>query len=84
MLRRDWDNFLYDVADFFFAKQMDKAYDQGIRIGAEYAARNISMSVITAGDNAKLTKAQQVGYDLAREAIRKSKKEIHAKTGAML
>jgi len=38
----NWADFWYDTADFFFGKQMDKAYSQGIRAGSEYAARNIS------------------------------------------
>lgn len=82
--KRKWELFLYDIADRIFGYQMDEAYGQGIRIGSEYAARLISMTVEDAGEKAKLTKAQQVGYDLARKAIRDAKKKIHAQTGAML
>ena len=82
--KRKWQLFLYDVADRIFGYQMDEAYAQGIRIGSEYAAQLITMSVEDAGEKAKLTKAQQVGYDLSRQAIRDAKKKIHAQTGAML
>jgi hypothetical protein len=82
--KRKWKLFLYDMADRIFGHQMDEAYEQGIRIGAEYAARLLSMSVEDAGEKAKLTKPQQVGYEVARKAIRDAKKKIHAQTGAML
>lgn len=82
--KRKWKLFLYDVADRIFGYQMDEAYEQGIMIGSEYAARLITMSVEDAGEKAKLNKAERVGYDLARKAIRDSKKKIHAQTGAML
>jgi hypothetical protein len=78
---KDW---WYDVADWLFPKQMDKAYEQGIRVGAEYAARLMSFQVIEAGEKAELTKSQQVGFEVARKAIRESKKTITSRTGAML
>ena len=83
-LRGDLKNWWYDVADFFFPKAMDIAYDQGIRIGAEYAARMISMEITQSGEKSDLTKTQAIGYDLARDAVIAAKKKIMAKTGAML
>lgn len=83
-LSGDFRNWWYDVADFFFPKAMDTAYDQGIRIGAEYAARMISMEITQAGEKSDLTKAQAVGYDLAKDAVVIAKRKITAKTGAML
>ena len=83
-LRGDLKNWWYDVADFFFPKQMDTAYEQGIRIGAENAARMISMEITQAGEKSDLTKTQAIGYDLARDAVIAAKKKIMAKTGAML
>lgn len=82
--RDKWKLFKYDFADRLFPGQMDEAYEQGIRIGSEYAARLMSMEVEDAGEKAKLTKAQTVGYEVARKAIRDAKKKIHARTGAML
>ena len=84
MSKQDWKFFLYDVADRLFPKQMDEAYEQGIRVGAEYAARLMSFMVVEAGENAELTKQQEKGYEIARKAIRDAKKKIHARTGAML
>jgi hypothetical protein len=81
---KNWKLLKYDIADRLFPKQMDEAYEQGIRIGAEYAARMMSFTIIEAGENTKLTKAQQVGYEVARKAVRDAKKKIHARTGAML
>lgn len=84
MSKQDWKFFLYDVADRLFPKQMDEAYEQGIRVGAEYAARLISFMVIEAGEKAELTKNQEKGYQVARSAIIEAKKKVHARTGAML
>ncbi len=84
LMWRNWSDWWYDVADFFFPKAMDRAYEQGIRIGAEYAARTMSMEIVEAGEKAELTKAQTVGYEVARSAVRDAKKKIHARTGAML
>ena len=83
-LSGDLKNWWYDVADFFFPRAMDTAYDQGIRIGAEYAARIISMEITQAGEKSNLTKTQAVGYDLAKDAVQAAKKKITARTGAML
>lgn len=83
MMWRNWDDFLYDCADFFFGKQMDKAYDQGIRIGSEYAARNISNKIHNVKTK-EMTKTQRVGHDAAVEAMIEAKKEIMRRTGAML
>jgi hypothetical protein len=80
----NWKLMKYDLADFFFGKQMDEAYWQGVRIGAEYASRMMSFTVVEAGDNTKLTKAQIVGYEVARKAIKDAKKKITERTGAML
>lgn len=84
LMWRNWSDWWYDTADFFFPKQMDRAYEQGIRIGAEYAARIMSMEITQAGETAELTKAQKIGFDVAKKAIISSKKKIHARTGAML
>ena len=83
-LSGNFKNWWYDVADFFFPRAMDTAYDQGIRIGAEYAARMISMEITQSGEKSNLTKAQEVGYDVAKQAVATAKKKITARTGAML
>jgi len=83
-LRGDIKDTLYDIADKLFPKQMDKAYEQGIRVGAEYAARLMSFSIDEAGEKANLTKTQKIGLEVAQKAVRDIKKHIHARTGAML
>lgn len=81
---KNWKLLKYDLADFFFGKQMDEAYNQGVRIGAEYAARMMSFTIVEAGEKAKLTKAQTIGYEVARKAVVDAKKKISNRTGAML
>ena len=83
-LRGDIKDWLYDLADKIFPKQMDKAYEQGIRVGAEYAARLMSFAIHEAGEKANLTKAQQVGFEVTKKAVREAKKTITSRTGAML
>ena len=79
----NWSDFWYDTADFFFGKQMDKAYKQGIRAGAEYAARKLSNGIHNV-DTKSLTKTERVGHTAAMDSMIKSKKEIMRETGAML
>ena len=77
-------NWLYDRLDGIYPKVLDKAFDQGLRIGAEYAARMMSMTITQAGEKANLTKAQTVGYEVALEAIKEAKVTINNKTGTNL
>ena len=83
MTQRDWSNFLYDCADFFFGKQMDKAYNQGIRAGAEYASFKLSFAVRTL-DTESMTKTQKIGHEAALAAMIPAKKDIMRKTGSVL
>jgi|TARA_B110000503_G_C7061315_1_gene376792 hypothetical protein len=83
MLIRNWSDFKYEVTDFFFGKQLDEAYKQGIRIGAEYATRKLSFEV-NLKRGLDLTKTEQRGYDYAIAAVTRVKPEITNQTGAML
>ena len=83
MLIRNWSDFKYEVTDFFFGKQLDEAYKQGIRIGAEYATRKLSFEV-NLKRGLDLTKTEQRGYDYAIAAVARVKPEITLQTGAML
>ena len=83
-MKFSWNDFMYDLADFFFAKQMDEAYDQGIRIGAEYSARMISFRVNSKESTKNLTKTQAQGYAVANEIVQSCKPDISRQTGAML
>ena len=80
---RNWSDFKYEVTDFFFGKQLDEAYKQGIRIGAEYATRKLSFEV-NLKRGLDLTKTEQRGYDYAIAAVARVKPEITLQTGAML
>lgn len=80
----NWQNIKYDLADFFFGSAMDEAYEQGIRIGAEYATRKISFAVGVKEAKAGLTKTQKIGYDKANAIVQSCKTDIANTTGAML
>lgn len=83
MLVRNWSDFKFEVVEFFFGKQLDVAYKQGITIGAEYATRKLSFEVhLKRG--LELTKTEQRGYDKAIAAVERVKPEITNQTGAML
>jgi|TARA_R110002153_G_C13248837_1_gene491429 hypothetical protein len=83
MLIRNFSDFKFEVVEFFFGKQLDKAYKQGITIGAEYAARKMSFEVHLQRQ-LTLTKTEQRGYDHAIAAVERIKPEIKNKTGATL
>ena len=81
MMIRNWSDFKYEVADFLFAKQMDSAYKDGIRIGAEFATRKLSFEV-SLKRHLTLTRTEERGYDHAIAAVARIKPEIASQTGA--
>ena len=83
MLIRNFSDFKFEVVEFFFGKQLDKAYKQGITIGAEYAARKMSFEVHLQRQ-LTLTKTEQRGYNHAIAAVERIKPEIKNQTGATL
>lgn len=80
---RGWSLFKYEIADFLFKKQMDEAYTEGIRAGAEYASFKMSFSVRNL-DISKMTKTQRIGYDASLAALIDAKKDVMRDTGANL
>jgi hypothetical protein len=83
MLRRDWKNFKYELADFFFKTEMDEAFREGIASGTEYTSRVIGMSVRNL-DVSNMTKTQRIGHEASMAAIAEAKKEVMRKTGVAL
>ena len=78
---RNWSDFKYELADLLFAKELDEAYKDGIRIGAEFATRKLSFEV-RLKRHLTLTKVESRGYDYAFVAINRAKEEIRNTTGA--
>jgi hypothetical protein len=78
---RNWSVFKNEVAELLFAKQLDEAYKDGIRIGAEFATRKLSFEV-SLKSNLTLTKVESRGYDHALAAIVRAKEDIRNTTGA--
>ena len=76
----DWKLFKYEIADFLFKKQLDEAYEQGMRVGAEYASRMLSFSVRNL-DTSKMTKTQKIGHEASMAAVIEAKKDVMRKTG---
>lgn len=83
MMIRNWSDFKYEVADFLFGKELDEAYEMGIRAGAEFATRKLSFEV-NLKRHLKLTKTEERGYEYAIDAIKRVKPEIARRTGAMV
>lgn len=73
----------YQIADKLFAKELDEAYEMGIRAGAEFATRKLSFEV-KLKRQLQLTKTEDRGYEKAIEAIERVKPEIQRTTGAMV
>ena len=78
---RNWSDFKYELADLIFGKELDSAYKDGIRIGAEFATRKLSFEV-SLKSNLTLTKVESRGYDHALAAIVRAKEDIRTSTGA--
>jgi hypothetical protein len=83
MTKRDWKYFKYEIAEFFFGKELDETFREGQHSGVEYTSRTLGMAIRTI-DESKLTKTQRVGLQVAREAISDAKKEVMRKTGVAL
>jgi hypothetical protein len=83
MMLRNWSDFKFELVELLIGKQLDKAYKQGITIGAEYATRKLSFEV-SLKRGLDLTKTEQRGYDYAIAAVARVKPEIANQTGAML
>jgi len=81
MMIRNWADLKYEVADKLFGKELDEAYKDGIRIGAEFATRKLSFEV-SLKRHLTLTKVESRGYDHAFVAINRAKEEIRNTTGA--
>lgn len=80
----NWADIKYEIADRLFAKELDEAYSQGIRIGAEYATKKIGIQLATDKRLKQLTPAKAAGYNMAIERFQDCKPEISEQTGAML
>lgn len=74
----------YEIADKLFARELDEAYEHGIRAGAEYATRTISFKVGLKGESKELTKTQKLGYDKANAVVQACKDDIRKTTGALV
>jgi hypothetical protein len=71
--------FKYQIADKLFAKELDEAYDMGIRMGAEFATRTLSFRVSLNSEKVKMTPTEKKGYEKAIQVIEDVKPEIYTR-----
>lgn len=69
----------YQIADKLFAKELDEAYDMGIRAGAEFATRTLSFRVNLNSEKVKMTPTEKKGYSKALRVIEDVKPEIYTR-----
>jgi len=69
----------YQIADKFFAKELDEAYDMGMRVGAEFATRTLSFRVSLNSEKVKMTPTEKKGYEKAIQVIEDVKPEIYSR-----
>jgi hypothetical protein len=69
----------YQIADKLFAKELDEAYDMGIRAGAEFATRTLSFRVNLNSEKVKMTPTEKKGYSKALQVIEDVKPEIYTR-----
>lgn len=82
-LHKVWEWFRHGITEVLFGKDLDEAYDMGMRIGAEYAAFKMGFAVRNQ-QKLTMTKTEQRGYDYAMKAVQEVKPDIAKKTGARL
>lgn len=68
----------YWIADHLLNSELDEAYHDGLREGADYAIHRLSMQL---QENIELTKTQQLGYDIAMNRFRMTKQAINERLG---
>lgn len=73
----------YEIADKLFKKDMDEAFEMGIREGATFATRKINFEASLQLDKIQMTKTEKKGYLKALQVIEDMRKEIKDETGAM-
>ena len=83
MTRTDWKRLKYEIADFFFKKQLDEAFREGQHSGIEYTSLKLGFAVRNL-DTSKMTKTQKIGHEASMAAIVEAKKEVMRKTGVAL
>lgn len=79
----DWNYVRSEIAEKLFGSVLDKAYSDGVRIGAEFASFKMGFAVSNQ-QTLTLTKTEKRGYDIAAERLEQVKPEIAEKTGAKL
>ena len=70
------------ILEKLFRKQLDEAFERGVREGATYAMRTISFKVNDENNQKEMTKTQKIGYGKAVELITEAKHEVRGRTGA--
>ena len=78
-LRQALSELKYQIADKLFTKELDEAYDMGIRAGAEFATRTLSFRVGLNAEKIKLTKVERSGYEKAIQVIEDTKPEVYTR-----
>lgn len=59
----------YQIAEWLFSKELDEAYEMGIREGANVVHRDLLFKLKTARTKKDLTKARLEGYSKAVEVV---------------
>jgi len=72
----------YQVADKLFCKEMDEAFQMGVREGATFATRMISTDLSVKEMRIQMTKTEKKGYQKAQDLVADCRKEIKSQTGA--
>ena len=59
----------YRIADWLFARELDEAYEMGIREGAKVIRQDLAFRLKTSRAQKELTKARKEGYAKAIEVV---------------
>lgn len=73
MFKIDWEHLRYLIADKLFNSELDEAYHDGLREGADFALQKTGMAVHR---DTELTKTQKQGYDVAVMRYEEARKVV--------
>lgn len=81
MIRIDWRELKYRVADALFNYELDDAFRMGVESGSEFAIRKLSFAMNLKDGKLNMTKTEQKGYEKALAVFAEERELVEKQTG---
>lgn len=81
MIRIDWRELKYRIADALFNYELDDAYRMGLQAGTEFATRKLSFALELKMESIELTPTEKRGYEKAIEVFKAERHNVEVSAG---